>query len=294
MKVKEALRGVATNLAIEAVEEAPLEAELLLMHVLGLDRAGLYVALEDDLSPECRVALSELVDRRLRREPLAYITGRREFFGLDFYVGPTVLIPRPETELLVEEAVAFAKNNFPAGDPVIADIGTGSGAIAVSLAVSLPRARVYAVDISARAMEIAQVNCLRHNVGVELLEGDILSPLPEAMDVIVANLPYVRDGEIDGLSDEIRVYEPRIALSGGEEMKSPRYVCGGLDGYLFVADPGTGLVYAFTPSLDHVLTIGRGEGIRPSAVAASWDFRLYVADLKTRSILVYRLDYPGK
>ncbi|MEA1959338.1 MAG: peptide chain release factor N(5)-glutamine methyltransferase [Chloroflexota bacterium] len=217
MKVKEALRGVATNLAIDAVEEAPLEAELLLMHVLGLDRAGLYVALEDDLSPERRVTLSEMVDRRLRREPLAYITGRREFFGLDFYVGPEVLIPRPETELLVEEVIAFVERNFPCGDPVIADIGTGSGAIAVSLAVSLPRARGYAVDISARALEIAQVNCLRHNVGVELLEGDILSQLPEAMDVIVANLPYVRDGDMDGLCEEIREHEPRVALSGGKD-----------------------------------------------------------------------------
>lgn len=89
-------------------------------------------------------------------------------------------------------------------------------------------------------------------------------------------------------------FEGYAALSGGGEMKSPRYVCGGLDGYLFVADPGTGLVYAFTPSLAHVLTIGGGEEIRPSAVAASWDYRLYIADLKTRSILVYRLDYPGK
>ena len=89
-------------------------------------------------------------------------------------------------------------------------------------------------------------------------------------------------------------FEGYAVLTDGIEMKSPRYVCGGLDGYLFIADPGAGLVYAFTPSLDHVLTIGGGEGIRPSAVAASWDYRLYVADLKTRSIIVYRLDYPGK
>ncbi|MCK4548961.1 MAG: NHL repeat-containing protein [Candidatus Krumholzibacteria bacterium] len=89
-------------------------------------------------------------------------------------------------------------------------------------------------------------------------------------------------------------FEGYAVLSGGAEMGSPRYVCGGLDGYLFVADPGTGLVYGFSPSLDHVLTIGGGEDIRPSAVAASWDYRLYIADLKTRSILVYRLDYPGK
>ncbi|MFA5368235.1 MAG: peptide chain release factor N(5)-glutamine methyltransferase, partial [Dehalococcoidia bacterium] len=128
MKVKEALRGTAGRLADASVEDAALEAELLLMHAMGIDRASLYVRLNDDLSSQYSDALSGLLARRLEREPSAYILGHREFYGLDFYVGHGVLIPRPETELLVEEAAALVQHNFPSGDPVIADIGTGSGA----------------------------------------------------------------------------------------------------------------------------------------------------------------------
>ena len=217
MKVKEALHSTAKTLAANAVEEASLEAELLLMHAMDLGRTGLYVRLEEDLPSEYENALSNLVSRRLRREPAAYILGHREFYGLDFYVGPGVLIPRPETETLVEEAVTLAHRNFPSGDPVIADIGTGSGAVAVSLAHSYPKAKVYATDISARALDIAALNCVRHGVRVELLQGDLLAPLPQAVNMIVANLPYVTDSDMDGLSDEIREYEPSIALAGGKD-----------------------------------------------------------------------------
>jgi release factor glutamine methyltransferase len=215
MKVKEALHNTAKTLAANAVEEAPLEAELLLMHSMDLGRIGLYLSLEDDMPSQSGNALSELVGRRLRGEPNAYILGHREFYGLDFYVGPGVLIPRPETETLVEEAVAFTRHNFPSVDPIIADIGTGSGAIAVSLARLFPRAKVYAADISRQALDIAALNCIRHGVRVELLQGDLLAPLPQPVDIIVANLPYVADGDMAELSTEIRDYEPRIALSGG-------------------------------------------------------------------------------
>jgi len=217
MKVKKALHNTAKTLAANAVAEAPLEAELLLMHAMDLGRTGLYVRLEDDLPSKCGDAITELVNRRLSREPVAYILKNREFYGLDFYVGPGVLIPRPETEMLVEEAIAFTRRNFPSGDPIIADIGTGSGAIAVSLARSLPKAKIYATDISARALDIAALNCVRHGVRVELLQGDLLAPLPHPVDMIVANLPYVRDDELSGLSEEIKDHEPRIALSGGED-----------------------------------------------------------------------------
>lgn len=217
MKVKEALRGTAGRLADASVEDAALEAELLLMHAMGIDRASLYVRLNDDLSSQYSDALSGLLARRLEREPSAYILGHREFYGLDFYVGHGVLIPRPETELLVEEAAALVQHNFPSGDPVIADIGTGSGAIAVSLARLFRKATVYATDISAQALDVAALNCVRHGVRVELLEGDLLAPLPQVVDIIAANLPYVRDDEMDGLSREIRDYEPRVALSGGED-----------------------------------------------------------------------------
>lgn len=217
MKVKEALRSTAGKLAGASVEEAALEAELLLMHAMSIDRAGLYAGLDDDLPSKYKKILSGLIARRLTGEPSAYILGHREFYGLDFYVGPGVLIPRPETETLVDEAAACIRRNFPSGDPVIADIGTGSGAIAVSLAYMFRRSTVYATDISAQALDIAALNCIRHGVRVELLKGDLLAPLPQPVDIIAANLPYVRDDEMDGLSEEIRGHEPRVALSGGAD-----------------------------------------------------------------------------
>jgi len=215
MKLKEALHNTAEKLAAASVGEARLEAELLLMHAMGVGRAGLYAGLGDELPPQCGDALGGLVARRIAKEPAAYILGHREFYGLDFYVGPGVLIPRPETEALVEETATFVRRNFPYSDSVIADIGTGSGAIAVSLAMALLKAKVYATDISAQALDIAALNCVRHGVRVELLQGDLLAPLPQPVDIIVANLPYIADGEMAQLSEEIRRYEPRIALSGG-------------------------------------------------------------------------------
>lgn len=217
MKVKEALRDTVKKLAAAAVEEAPLEAELLLMHAMDIDRVGLYVRLDDDLPSRYKSSLSRLVTRRLAKEPSAYILGHREFYGLDFYVAPGVLIPRPETETLVEESVAYIRSNFPNDYPVIADIGTGSGAVAISLAYLFPKTKVYATDISAQALDIATLNCIRHGVRVELLEGDLLAPLSQAVDIIAANMPYIRDDEMGGLSEEIRGYEPRVALSGGED-----------------------------------------------------------------------------
>ncbi|MDR9459937.1 MAG: peptide chain release factor N(5)-glutamine methyltransferase [Dehalococcoidia bacterium] len=246
MTVKEARYQAAKTLAAHAIEDAPLEAELLLMHVLSIDRTHLYVRLEDELLPGEEQAFYHLINRRLTREPLAYITGHREFFGHDFLVASGVLIPRQASELLVEEAIDFVKRHFPgfaefasAGNeiiipqestdgnpatpqpyernPVIAEIGTGSGAIAVSLALLLPQATVYATDISPLALEIAAINCERHNVRVHLLEGDLMDPVPEPVDIIIANLPYVRDEEWGGLSPEIKMYEPAVALAGGRD-----------------------------------------------------------------------------
>ena len=217
MKVKESLRRTAATLAAKGIDDASLEAELLLMHVMGVERAGLYVCLEDNQSSKHAAALSKLVNRRLKREPSAYILGHREFYGMDFYVDSSVLIPRPETELLVDEAITFARSNFPFCDPIVADIGTGSGAIAVALAHSLPKAGVCGVDISPRALDIAALNCIRHNVRVKLLAGDLLAPLMQPVDMIVANLPYIADCDMGGLSDEIREYEPHVALAGGKD-----------------------------------------------------------------------------
>lgn len=218
MTIKEALRQASKTLASGSIEDASLEAELLLMHLLGIDRAKLYARLEDELSPGDTQAFAQLLERRLSHEPIAYILGHREFFGHDFYVAPGVLIPRPESELLVEKALDLVKK-FPDQNPIITEIGTGSGAIAISLAILLPKAKIYASDISPRALNIARVNCEKHGVQdrVHLLEGDLLDPLPEAVDIILANLPYIGDEELSELSAEIRMFEPMEALAGGRQ-----------------------------------------------------------------------------
>ena len=176
----------------------------------GIDRIQLYLDLDRELSPEKDEAFRQLLERRLSGEPAAYITGHREFYGLDFYVDPRVLIPRPESELLVEKALGLAQEHTLS---TIADVGTGCGAIAISLALKLPQAKIYATDISAPALEVARFNCQKHGVQkICLLQGDMLDPLPEPVDLIVANLPYVRESELAGVR-----FEPRLALDGGSD-----------------------------------------------------------------------------
>ena len=210
MTFKQSLAEARDILVENNVADAPLEAELLLRHTLKIDRVQLYIDLEKELTPRQEQAFRRLLERRLNGEPAAYIIGRREFYGLDFIVSPAVLIPRPESELLVEKALALA------GDcplPAIADVGTGSGAIAVSLALALPQSKIYATDISAAALEITRLNCLKHGVAdrVRLLEGNLLEPLPEPVDLIVANMPYVRKSELNAK------LEPPLALDGGAD-----------------------------------------------------------------------------
>jgi release factor glutamine methyltransferase len=210
LNLKQALRRARDILTESNVEDASLEGELLLRHTLKIDRVQLYIDLERELIPQQEGTFRRLLERRLQGEPAAYITGRREFYGLDFEVNPAVLIPRPESELLVEKALSIAENR-----PLftIADIGTGSGAIAVSLAVNLPHTVIYAADISAVALKVTRLNCLKHSVAdrVRLLQGNLLEPLSEPVDLIVANLPYVRESELNpGL-------EPPLALDGGAD-----------------------------------------------------------------------------
>ena len=159
------------------------------------------------------------MQRRVQREPLAYIVGHKEFFGLEFEVDRDVLIPRPETELLVEQAIQIAHQIAPDGELQVADIGTGSGAIAVSLAVSQPDTTVDAVDWSVEALAVAARNCRRHGVDsrVRLFRGDLLLALPEPVDIVVANLPYIGRSEFATIAPEIRLFEPVEALDGGEE-----------------------------------------------------------------------------
>jgi len=218
--LSEALRSVTQTLRGAEIADASVEAELLLGHVLGMSRTGLYTEPERSLTSAETERLRHLVQRRLDREPAAYILGHCEFYGINFYVDSHTFIPRPETELLVEKAVELARRISRRGEQtIIADIGTGCGAIAISLALALPQARIYATDISPSALQIAEVNCRRHGVNgrVELLQGHLLEPLPQAVDMVVANLPYVRDCEFVDLSPEIREREPTIALAGGRD-----------------------------------------------------------------------------
>jgi release factor glutamine methyltransferase len=218
--LSQALQSITRTLRKARLADASVEAELLLGHVLGMSRTGLYTEPERPLASTETERLRDLVRRRLDGEPAAYILGHCEFYGIDFYVDSRTLIPRPETELLVEEAIELARRMSRQGkQTIIADIGTGCGAIAVSLALALPRARIYATDISPSALKVAEVNCRRHRVNrrVELLQGNLLEPLSRSVDLIVANLPYVKDCQVADLSPEIREHEPTIALAGGRD-----------------------------------------------------------------------------
>ena len=214
MTLKQVLSRARGILAENSIEDAPLECELLLRHALNLSRTQLYLGLDHELRPKQEEAFWHLLKRRLDGEPTAYITGHREFYGLDFYVDHRVLIPRPESELLVETALGLAQN-YPLS--TIAEVGTGCGAIAISLALSLPEAKIYATDISAAALEVALVNCQKHGVvdKVHLLHGNMLDPLPEAVDLIIANLPYVKQSELARMGSAR--FEPRLALDGGSD-----------------------------------------------------------------------------
>jgi len=215
--IKTALRWGSDFLACKGSENPRWEAEVLLAHHLGLSRARLYAQLNRTLPHTALASYRKLVERRACGEPLAYIMGHEEFYGLDFYVDERVFIPRPETELLVEKAFEIAREMED--DLIVADVGTGCGAIAVALAVHLPKAKVYAIDASPEALEVAAINCRRHGVEgqVHLLEGDLLTPLPEPVDIIAANLPYVAREEFAKLSKEILDHEPLSALDGGPD-----------------------------------------------------------------------------
>lgn len=196
-----------------------LDAQVLLSHVLGVDRSILYAYPERPLSLEQEQHFFTLIERRSHGEPVAYLVGHKEFYGLDFLVDKRVLIPRPESELLVEAALRACQRMLDAGrTPIVADIGTGSGIIPITLAVLEPRLPyLYATDISKDALAVAALNCQRHQVEqrVRLLHGDLLAPLPEPVDVLTANLPYVGTSEMDMLAPDVRTYEPHLALFSG-------------------------------------------------------------------------------
>lgn len=222
MTLAQALQQAARILSTNGIEDSYIEARLLLSHTTKLSAAQIYAYREQALTEEQEKTFQEFIERRVSREPTAYIVNRREFYGMDFYVDRRVLIPRPETEILVDVALQFARDRslgspFQEHSAVIADVGTGCGAIAICLALNLPQSKVYAIDISPEALEVAALNCQRHEVGqrIVLLCGHLLQPLPEPVDIIVANLPYIDTFVFPYLGPEITDFEPRIALDGG-------------------------------------------------------------------------------
>jgi release factor glutamine methyltransferase len=205
--------------AAEDIDDARLQVELLFGLASGRDRAAVIAAGNDAPEPEAAERFRALLDRRAQHEPLAYILGHREFYGLTFAVGPGCLIPRPETEGVVEAALAAIAEHPRARRLVrVADIGTGSGAIALAIARHSPQAKVFATDVSTEALQWAGRNMRTFGLQdrVVLLAGHLLDPLTEPIDVLCANLPYISTEEVDRLPSQIRDREPRIAVDGGK------------------------------------------------------------------------------
>lgn len=220
MTVRQALADARRELAEAGIDDDALEAEVLLRDLLDTDRARFYRDIDAPLSEAQLAHFQERIQRRLGGEPTAYILGRREFYGLTFEVGPGVLIPRPETETLVEATLAAIRAHPRSRRAVrVADVGVGCGAVALAVAKHAPTASVFATENSPEALACADRN--RERLGltgrVVLLAGELLEPVPEPLDVVTANLPYVPTAEYEALPPEIRDHEPRAAVDGGED-----------------------------------------------------------------------------
>lgn len=213
--IRELLQWATEDFSSRGVESPRLDAELLVAHALRLDRVGLYLDLNRPLLEEERAAIRPLVARRRGREPVAYILGHKDFYGRRFSVTPQVLIPRPDTETLVEHALDCIPIDAPCN---VLDVGTGSGAIAITIAAERPLARVHATDKSASALAVAVGNAEAHGVATRVrFEHTDLVAAGARYDVIVSNPPYVSSGELATLQAEVRSYEPTMALDGGQD-----------------------------------------------------------------------------
>ena len=224
MSLIEVLRLSTDYLAQHGSASPRLDAELLLAHALGVRRLDLYLLHDRPLREPELGATRELIRRRASGEPVAYITGVREFYNRAFAVTPAVLIPRPETETLVEAALWCLREVNGGAEPTVADLGTGSGSIAVTLAAELPNLHVTATDMSNAALDVARRNAVTHDVDqrVIFIEGDWARPLPTPADVVVSNPPYLTSEELAATARDVRDFEPPPALDGGS---------GGLDAY---------------------------------------------------------------
>ena len=259
LTVQELLGKAAPWLKTKGVESSKLDAELLLAHALGIKRLDIYLQFDRPVSEKEQDAFRELIRRRATGEPVAYLVGRQGFFKLDFEVGKGVLIPRPETELLVELALARAgRPRAEADGPVkILDVGTGSGCIAISLAHELPEASVTALDVSDDALAIARRNAERLAPGrVELAKSDGFAAVAgRKFDLIVANPPYVAEADLARLMRDVRDFEPHIALTGA-----------GADGLGFVRAWAKAAREALVAGGSALFEIGIGQGESAPAI----------------------------
>lgn len=272
MTLREALTFAAAQLASDEHLRATAnrDAELLLLHTLQVSRVTLIAHPGDELSASQRSAYEDNVARRLRHEPIQYITGHQEFYGLNLHVTPAVLIPRPETEHLVEATLQRLPANYPLK---IADIGTGSGAIAIALAAHLPEAAITALDISPEALAIAITNAREHNLAsrIRFLQSDLLSALdqePETFDAIVSNPPYVAEADRDTLHPQVRKYEPAGALFAGET---------GLDIYRRLIPEAYS---ALKPNGLLALEIGHDQQAAIASLLKAWHNLSFIEDLQ--------------
>ncbi len=213
------LNWTAEHLERKGVDSPRLAAEMLLAHVLEVARIKLFMELDRPASPLERSAYRALVERAARHEPVQYLTGIAHFFSLTLEVNRDVLIPRPSTEALVEHVVQHARRTPGFREPVIADIGTGSGAIAVALAKNIPGSHVIATDISEPALTVAKRNATKHGVAdrIEFRQGDLLEPVHEAVQYLCSNPPYIPDDEWEAVAPNVKEYEPTNALRGGAD-----------------------------------------------------------------------------
>lgn len=216
--VKELLDRTTTYFRERGIPSPRLETELILGHVLGVDRVGVYLLFDRPLTDPEVEKVRGLVRRRAAREPLAWVLGKKEFYGRDFVVGPGVLVPRPDTETLIESALAVLGD----ADPLyVADVGSGTGCIGLTLCLERPGLRLYAVDRSPEALACTRANVEAHQLGsrVAVIPGDLLGSIPPArpVDWVVSNPPYIPTDDLAGLEPEVRDHEPRLALDGGSD-----------------------------------------------------------------------------
>ncbi len=276
--IQAALEQGTHVLAASGIGHARLDAQVLLGHVLGVERAILYAYPEREMSQSQEQQYVALLARRQQHEPVAYLLGHKGFYGLDLLVDQRVLIPRPETELLVEAALAVIRSRLADGYiPLVADIGTGSGAIPIAIAVEEPRLpSIYACDISMDALAVARLNCQRYHVEerIHLLQGDLVAPLPEPVDVLLANLPYVGTTEIVSMEADVYAYEPHQAVFSGPD--------------------GLGLLLRLCKEIQQSGTLRRGGtmileiGYQQRAMLTE-----HLHDLWPVAVISYKQDYAG-